>query len=245
MTKSQRKTNRLAVLGLVLMTAQPASAQSVGEPVTQGLRLGYERAFGSEAYAPQALTAEQPQIDRVVARLLGRVSSDWSYWLDVARGAYQFADQDFPGTTHLRHETRLQAGVSRGGVFPAGAWSIGAGYGVHLLQVQNSARLTDSEPAFFFLPWQLLHGVTLSESVRVGFGPLSLVLDGRWDPFLFAHMADSRLAMPAYLTAFRVAPRLSIWSDRLSLGYAFEGFVGDGFQRRSEGPFVALAVTGF
>ena len=238
MTNLHRTPALLALIGLSLV-APPAWAGP------SGIQVGYERAFGSEAYVPQALTAEQPQIDRLVARLQGRLTPDWGYWLGLSPGGYQFEDVDFPGTQHLRHETRLQAGISRGGSFPAGAWTLGVGYGVELLQAQSSARLTDAEPAFFFLPWQAMHGVTLSESVRVGIGPLSLVLDGRWDPLLFAHLADARLSMPAYLTAFRVAPRVSLWNDRLSLGYAFERIVGDSFQRQSEGPFLAIALTGF
>lgn len=242
-----RQTTRIrSIVGRGLAGLIPALAIAfAGAAEAHEWSVGYERGVGAEAFSAQGLTADHPQIDRLVAHLKGRIDADWGFWLDLGRGAYQFDDLDFPGTAHLRHETRLATGVSRAGALLGGTWTLGAGYGLQLLQVQNSAQLNDSEPAYFFLPWQLLHGLTLSESVRLGFGPVAFALDAQWAPFLFAHLADSRLAMPTYLTSFRVAPRLSILDDRLSLGYAFERTLGDGFQRQSDGPFLSFAVTGF
>lgn len=234
--------------GLVGLSAAPAEAVSFADrqpSLVRDVQLGYERGAGAEAYAPQELTADHPQIERYYARLKGQVSPQVGLWLQLGRGSYQFDDLDFPGTRHLRHETQVVAGLSRDGDFFGGTWSLGAGYGVSVLQVQSSARLADAEPSFFFLPWQTVHGVTLSESIRMGLGPVGLVVDGHWSPYLFAHLADGRLSMPGYLTSFRVAPRVTLWEDRLSVGVAFEKTMGSGFDRQSMGPFAALRVGGF
>lgn len=235
-----------ALIGVAALSSTPALAFTpVSAPADTGLHLGYERATGKESYEAQALSADQPVIERLVASYQGRVNSEMGYWFALSRGGYRFDDQDFPGTQHLRHESRVNAGVSRNGSFPGGAWALGVGYGVDFLQVQNSARLSDPEPAFFFSPWQVLHGVTLNESLRLGTDKISVVLDGRWEPYLFAHLADAGLSMPGYLTSVRLAPRLSIWDDRLSVGYAFERVLGAGFERHSEGPFLAISVRRF
>lgn len=244
---SQLSTRTLLAVGVLCVAALPASAFSLADrlaPGVKGLEVGYERGAGSESYASQGVTADHPQIDRFYARLKGQLEPALGLWLSFTRGAYQFEDRDFPGTAHLRHETRLVAGLSRDGDVLGGNLRLGAGYGLDFLQVQNSASLSDSEPAFFFLPWQALHGVVLSESFRVGLGPVGLALDGEWSPFLFAHLADARLALPGYVTTLRVAPRVSLWNDRLSLGYAYERTLGTGFDRQSGGPFLAITITG-
>jgi len=234
--------------GMIAVSAMPATAGVFADRPTslvKGLHLGYERGAGSEAYAPQDLSAAHPQIERFYAQLKGHVAPDVGFWLNVSRGSYQFDDEVFPGTRHLRHETRVVASLTRGGEFAGGGWNLGVGYGLNLLQVQSSARLADTDPAFYFLPWQALHGVTISESVRMGLGPVGFAVDGDWSPYLFAQLADTRLSMPAYLTAFRVTPRLTFWDDRISLGYAFERTLGSGFDRQSAGPFMAFTVAGF
>lgn len=247
MNVARQSMRALLAAGLLCIPALPASAFSLVErlaPEVKGLEVGYERGAGSESFASQGVTADHPQIDRFYARLKGQLDPELGLWLNFTRGAYQFEDRDFPGTAHLRHETRLVAGLSRDGDALGGSLRLGAGYGLDFLQVKNSANLSDSEPAFFFLPWQALHGVILSESFRVVLGPVGLAVDGEWSPFLFAHLADARLALPGYVTTLRVAPRLSLWNDRLSLGYAYERTLGTGFDRQSGGPFMALTITG-
>ncbi|MNL83312.1 hypothetical protein D3C87_2109250 [compost metagenome] len=63
-------------------------------------------------------------------------------------------------------------------------------------------------------------------------------------PYAFAHVDDGT-RMP-WLTAFRVAPRLTLGADqRFSLGYFYERTMGAPFHRESSGVTLGMSFSGF
>jgi hypothetical protein len=230
-----------AVLGLNL--AMPAAASGAG--ASNLLQVGFLRGSFAESYLEQETESRLGARDQYLLLWDAELNPTDRLWMRLARSTYQLDDRDFPGTLHRRQETGLVVGARRSFALPTGGLRLGLGYSLDVMQVENSARIPGDDPGFLFVPWQAYHGPTVLGDYRAElFGPLGVSLDAEWVPFVFANLADTRLPMPAYLTAFRIAPRVTLWGERLSVGYVYERTLGAGYDRGTSGVFAMLSLLG-
>lgn len=205
-------------------------------------RLSFSTGPTTEQFAPEGLLGGAQGVGRFMARWEPSYG-EFSLPLRLGRGGYVYADPDYAGVDHRRAETTLELAVARHYDLGPVQASSGFGYASALTQVQNSA--TAPTPTFFFAGYQAMHGPHLRQTFSgMALAPLGLGLELGWSPYVFAHV-DGGTTMP-WLTAFRVEPRLYLFSDeRLSLGYFYERTVGSSFNRESSGVTLGMSFSGF
>ncbi len=209
------------------------------------LELGASRGSFTESYLEQETESRLLSHDRILLRWDAEFSTSDRFRLRLSRSAYQLDDRDFPGTLHRRQETGLDFGALRTIAVPAGGLLLGLGYSLDVMQVENSAKLPGDDPGFLFVPWQAFHGPALMADYQVELlGPVGFRLGTEWLPFVFANLADGRLPMPAYMTTFRLDPRVTLWGDRFALGYVYQRTVGAGYDRGTSGVFASFSLVG-
>ena len=232
-----------ALAGLILASA--ATPAVAGPDLQHALLLGLTKGTFSESYLEQDIQVAPSAIDRFLLSWRGALDGADHYAFRIGRGAYRIDDQDFPGTLHQRSETGLLAGRLRGFEWLGGTLGLGLGYSAQVLQVESSATLPGDDPGFLFLRWQAFHGPAVMQSFqRQLWGPLGISLEAEWLPYVFSSLSDSRLPMPTYTTAIRLSPRLTLWGERVSIGYLYDRTIGSGFNREVGGPFVSVSIAG-
>jgi len=90
----------------------------------------------------------------------------------------------------------------------------------------------------------VFHGPVLRQEVDRGlWGPLGAACTMEWSPWVFAQVSGS--APFGYLTAFRIEPRLYLWSDqKVSLGYLWDWTVGPSYDRTLTGMTLTIGFGG-
>jgi hypothetical protein len=233
-----------AAIALLAAPAWADEATSKADSLLVGLVRGPFTEAVNPASNPENLNSQLSAVERYYLHWDWAWSAGGRLGLQLHRGSYAIADQDFPGTVHQRTETDLQVGgLWRMGLF-GGEADLGPGYQLQYLQIDNTATAPGTDPRFLFAPWQLYHGPALIETFRRDLvGPLGIALDVAWVPYVFANMADNREALP-WLTSVRVAPRFVFWDERVALGYYYERLTGTGFNREASGLLASISLTG-
>lgn len=209
------------------------------------LQLGLSRATFAESYLAQEVSSQVNALDQFSLAWQSPVGQAARLALSLTRTSYLLGDDYFPETKHRRQQTGLMVGSNRIFALPKGSIALGLGYGLEVMQVENSAKLPDDDPAFLFLPWQAFHGPSLLADLRFPvLGPVGLRLGMEWQPMVFAHLSDARIAMPGYLTNVKLDPRVTLWGDRLSFGYAYQRMLGSGYDRSTSGFLATLSLLG-
>ncbi|MNR92031.1 hypothetical protein D3C72_230510 [compost metagenome] len=209
------------------------------------LHLGMARTSFSEGYLAQELDSHLNALDQFSLGWQSSLGETDRLVLNLTRASYRLEDATFPGTQHRRQQTGLMAGARRAFDMAFGTAGLGLGYGLEVMQVENSATLAEDDPAFLFLPWQAYHGPAMLADLRIPLiGPVGFRVGMEWQPFVFAHLSDARLAMPGYLTSIKVDPRVTLWGDRLSFGYAYQRMLGSGYDRSAGGFLATLSLFG-
>lgn len=243
----------LLALGALLPPASDAAPGTLPRPATAlpsakkagALLVGIDRASLSEGYVPQEISASHGEFYRYLVHWTGAWSPAHQLELRISRGTYDLDDLDFPGTLHRRVETGLVAGAYRSFAVPTGTLQAGLGYQARVMQVQNSATIPGDEPGFLFVPWQAYHGPLAMLEAEIPLAKtFSIVLRAEGSPYVFSHLADSRLPAAGYLGAYRFAPRVSMWQERFSVGYVYERTVGAAYDRSASGLFATLSLLG-
>lgn len=223
--------------GLGAGMAQPARASD--------LYLGLARTQFSESYLAQDLESRVNALDQFTVAWQSPVGGANRLLFQLTRESYQLDDADFPGTRHRRQQTGLTVGARRDLGMPLGTLGLGVGYSLELLQVESSATLPGDEPGFLFLPWQAYHGPAMLADFRVPlFGPLGVRLGAEWHPVVFAQLSDAGLVMPGYMTRVKVDPRVTLWGDRVSVGYVYQRILGSGYDRSAAGFLASVSLLG-
>lgn len=222
-----------------LLTTPPALAAPAD------FQLGIARSSFSEAYREQELDSRLSAIDQFLFSWSAPLSETDRLLIGVTRAGYQLEDADFPGTRHRRQQTGLMVGARRNVALPHAELGLGLAYALDLMQVESSAKQPGDDPAFLFQPLQAYHGPSMQGEVRIPLiGPVGLRLGAEWQPYVFGRVGDGVLPLPGYLTTYRLDPRVTLWGDRLSFGYALQRTLGQGYDRATSGFLATLSLGG-
>ena len=234
------RTPVAGVMALLSLVSAPAVLAAPAD-----FQLGIARSSFSEVYREQELDTRLSELDQFLFSWSAPLGEADRLLVALTRASYQLEDMDFPDTRHRRQQTGLKVAARRNLALPHVDLGMGLGYTFDLMQVESSAKQPGDDPAFLFQSLQAYHGPSLSADVRIPLlGSLGIRLAAEWQPYVFGRIGDGSLPLPAYLTAYRLNPGVTLWGDRLSFGYLMQGMAGDGYDRATRGFLATLSLGG-
>lgn len=174
----------------------PSPTPEAPEPPSRIEISRYAQAFHEDYAAGSANNIQVPNLGVTELTWTQQIDASWRTRLNYKRwDPYTIVDVDLVGSSHVRNENWLEAGLERRAQTGSVAHALGLGYYMRDVRVQNT--LEAIAPEYLFSSTQFYHGLMLFDTMTLRlWGPFRLVGGLQIRPLNFAHVEVGVPEMP-------------------------------------------------